>query len=65
MTYEEGRELRWKWVQGALAEYHGYCDAQFTDKDMHIKYTEEYLIGRHAGGLSDGLAIKMQSEVQV
>ena len=62
MTYEEGKEIRLRWIEGSLAEYAGFCDAALPE-ELHSKYADDYRTRRHASGLADGLAMKRQSEV--
>ena len=62
--YDEHNGVLMKWMYGARAEYHGYCNAASTAEIKPEQYSPaHYLQMRFQSGRMDGLAKLAQDDV--
>jgi len=65
MTYDEALAVRWKWMEGATAEWLGFEHAKLApgDRPHNIYKHDPYKRQRYEQGLRDGEAVLMCAEV--
>ena len=61
---EEALHQRRKWIDGAIAEYLGFCAAEH-EPSPRIVSTDTYIQERYDRGFIERKAIRQQSEVKV